>query len=282
MKQKYMMWKKTDKEDGEQNTENVAENLTPKSIVSSELNLFFHALMFYSRIPVGKINYSEERLAQSLRYFPLVGIIVGSIGAGIFVLANIVFPHSLSVIFALVAMIATTGALHEDGVADFFDGFGGGYTKERILAIMKDSHIGAYGVIALVLLFLFKFSLLISIVSQKLPVVLIAAHASSRLIAIILMKLSTYARTENSKSSHSRRPLSVVTLLVAFIFGILPFLFIPWQVTVVVLVVYAILLWSIKTYVERKIGGFTGDILGALQQFGELAFFAVYIAVTAF
>ena len=149
-----------------------------------QLNLFFHALQFYSRIPAGKIDYSEENLAQSVRYFPLVGSVVGVVGACVFMLSMLVFPQAISVTAALTSMVAVTGALHEDGVSDFFDGFGGAYTRERVLEIMKDSHVGAYGVISLVLLFLAKFSLLTSIAPQKLPPALIAAHASSRFMAV--------------------------------------------------------------------------------------------------
>ena len=246
-----------------------------------QLNLFFHALQFYSRIPAGKIDYSEENLAQSVRYFPLVGSVVGVVGACVFMLSMLVFPQAISVTAALTSMVAVTGALHEDGVSDFFDGFGGAYTRERVLEIMKDSHVGAYGVISLVLLFLAKFSLLISIAPQKLPPALIAAHASSRFMAVALMKSSTYARAGNSKSSHSRRPLSRTTVVTAFVFGALPLVFIPPLVSGVTVVIYAVILFALKRYVEKKIGGFTGDVLGALQQFCEIAFYLVYTALVS-
>lgn len=247
-----------------------------------QLNLFFHALQFYSRIPVGKIDYREENLTQSVRYFPLVGILVGAIGGGVFALFVLVFPPAVAVAAALVSMIAVTGALHEDGVSDFFDGFGGGYTRERILEIMKDSHVGAYGVIALILLFLVKFSLLLSIDALHLPSVLIAAHASSRFVPVVLMKRSVYARTGNSKSGHSRHRLSRTTLIVAFIFGALPLIFIAPPVTLSAAALYAIVLIALKRYVEKKIGGFTGDVLGTLQQFCETAFYLAYAGVISY
>lgn len=199
--------------------------------MKQQLNLLLHALQFYSRIPVGKINYSESNLSQSARFFPLVGIIIGAIGGAVFMLFMLVFPHAISATAALIAMVAVTGALHEDGLSDFFDGFGGGYTKERILEIMKNSRVGVYGVISLLFLFLVKFSLFMSIHAHHLPMVLIAAHASSRFVPVVLMRTSTYARAENSKSSHSRNRPTSSTLLVALFFSILPLLFIPWQVT---------------------------------------------------
>ncbi len=247
-----------------------------------QLNLFLHALQFYSRIPTGKIDYSEENLTQSLRYFPLVGIIVGTVGAIAFMLSMLVFPKSVAVVAAIISMVAVTGALHEDGVSDFFDGFGGGYTKERILEIMKDSHVGAYGVIALIFLFLGKFSLLFSIEIDQLPVVLIAAHASSRFMAVLLVKFSRYARTEKSKSSHSRNPLSRTTFVTALILGILPLFLISWLIAICAVIIYLIIFSAVKRYVEKKIGGFTGDILGTLQQLCEITFYATYIGVITY
>ncbi|MEA4949398.1 MAG: adenosylcobinamide-GDP ribazoletransferase [Petrimonas sp.] len=244
--------------------------------MKQQLNLFLNALQFYSRIPAGKIDYTEENIAQSVRYFPLIGSIVGAVGGSVFMLSMLVFSQAISVTAAIISMVAVTGALHEDGVSDFFDGFGGARTKERILEIMKDSHVGAYGVISLVLLFLVKFSLLTSIAPQKLPLVLIAAHASSRFMAVVLMKSSTYARTGNSKSSHTRHPLTRTTVITAFVFGALPLAFVPPFIIACVVTIYAIIFFALKHYVEKKIGGFTGDVLGTLQQFCEIAFYLVY------
>lgn len=248
--------------------------------MKQQLNLFFHAMQFYSRVPVGKIDYSEDNLTQSVRYFPLVGAIVGGIGAGVFMLFMLAFPQPVSVVAAIIAMVATTGALHEDGVSDFFDGFGGGYTKERILEIMKDSHAGAYGVIALIFLFLSKFALCISVPAAQLPLVLVAAHASSRFTPVAMMRVSTYARTENSKSAHSRNPQTRATFILAFVFAVLPLIFIPWQATAGAAVVYSLIFIFLKRYTEKKIGGFTGDTLGTLQQFCELAFYLVFVGLS--
>lgn len=247
--------------------------------MKQQLNLFFHALMFYSRIPAGKIDYSEDNLTKAFRYFPLVGIIAAAIGAGVFMLSGLIFPHTVSVIAAMIAIVLATGAIHEDGLSDFFDGFGGGHTKERILAIMKDSTIGAYGVIALIFLFLLKFSLFLSFDAATLPLLLIAAHGSSRVMPIVMINTSRYARTENSKAMHARHKTDKTTFIIALIIGFAPLVFIPWQVTAVVIPVYFGMCFLLKRYVEKKIDGFTGDILGALQQFCELAFYLVFLAV---
>ena len=247
--------------------------------MKQQLNLFFHALMFYSRIPAGKIDYSEENLTKAFRYFPLVGIIVGALGGGIFLLFQRIFPAPVALVTAMVTMVLVTGALHEDGLSDFFDGFGGGRDKERILGIMKESTIGAYGVIALILLFLLKFTLLLSIDPSHIVVVLIAAHASSRMMPVFLVNSSRYARTGDSKAIHTRRKTDSVTFLIALAFSLAPLVFMPWQITLIVIPVYTVIGFLLKKYTEKKIGGFTGDVLGALQQFSELAFYLIYTGI---
>lgn len=118
------------------------------------MNTFFTALMFFTRIPVpGSIPYSKELLNKALRFFPLVGGIVGGIGAGILWLGMLIFPFPLALLLSMVVTIFITGAFHEDGFADFCDGYGGGITKERILEIMKDSRLGTYGTIGLIGIF---------------------------------------------------------------------------------------------------------------------------------
>ena len=247
--------------------------------MKQQLNLFFHALMFYSRIPTGKIDYSEENLTKAFRYFPLVGIIAAAVGAGVFMLFGLIFPHPIAVVATIVAIVLATGAIHEDGFSDFFDGFGGGHTKERILAIMKDSTIGAYGVIALIFLFLTKFSVFLSFDAVSLPLILIAAHGSSRVMPIVMINTSRYARTENSKAMHTRHKTDTTTFIIALIIGFAPLAFVPWQVSAIVIPVYFGICFLLRRYVEKKIDGFTGDILGALQQFCELAFYLVFLAV---
>jgi len=195
---------------------------------------------------------------------------VGAIGGGIFLLFRWIFPVPVALVISVAVMVIVTGALHEDGLSDFFDGFGGGRDKERILAIMKESTIGAYGVIALILLFVSKLTLLLSINPS---------HASSRMMPIFLINSSHYARTGESKAMHTRRRTDKVTFVIALIFGLLPLVFISWKIILVVIPVYAMIVMVLKKYTERKIGGFTGDVLGALQQFSELAFYLVCAAL---
>lgn len=249
--------------------------------MKKELNLFFVALMYYSRIPVPKnLECSEQTLSKAFRYFPLIGIIVAGIGAGCFVLSNKVMPQSVCILFTLAVMIMLTGCLHEDGFADFFDGFGGGNSKDAILRIMKDSHIGTYGVVALVLLLAFKFTAMQAISIAKIPSVLIAAHAISRVFPILLIKSSVYARDGQSKAQHTRSGVDRLSLVVAIIFGAVPLLFFNFGFVICYLLLAAVLFVVYKCYLHKKIGGFTGDTLGALQQFTELLFYITYLSTS--
>ena len=126
--------------------------------MKDEFQTFLNALQFYTRIPLGKlVKYTPKRLENSIRYFPIIGIIVGGMTS-----VSVIFFDGLvgtlsAVIIGLLVGVLITGALHEDGLADCCDGFGGGWTKDRVLAIMKDSTIGVYGAIGLIFLLGLKY-----------------------------------------------------------------------------------------------------------------------------
>ena len=127
--------------------------------MKNEIKIFFTALMFYSRIPCPKdIDHSPEYINKATRYFPLIGWIIGVISFVVFFLSVLLFDSSIAIILSLIAGVLTTGAFHEDGLADVVDGFGGGWTKQRILEIMKDSRVGAYGAISVALVVLLKYA----------------------------------------------------------------------------------------------------------------------------
>ena len=168
--------------------------------MKEEIKIFFTALMFYTRIPCPKnIDHSPEYINKATRYFPLIGWIVGAISFTVFWLSCHLFDSNISVLFSLIAGVLVTGAFHEDGLADAFDGFGGGWTKEKILDIMKDSRIGAYGVIALIFLFYLKLFGLTGVISKienqnclTIALIFISYHSLARLTAINIVFTSEY------------------------------------------------------------------------------------------
>ena len=129
--------------------------------MKKEIAVFLTAIMFFTRIPCPKnIDHSPEILTKSSRYFSLVGIIVGFFGALVFYVSELLFNDTISILLSMSGTIWITGAFHEDGFADVCDGFGGGWTKEKILTIMKDSRVGTYGIVGLGLLLAIKFNAL--------------------------------------------------------------------------------------------------------------------------
>lgn len=248
------------------------------------MNLFFNSLLYYSRIPVPfKVECSAEILSRALRYLPLVGLIVGAIGWAAFWLASSFLPHEVAIVVAIVAMVLSTGGLHEDGFADFCDGFGGGYDKEAVLRIMKDSCVGCYGVIGLILVFMLRYMLLSSLDSSdmNMALVLIISQGASRFAPVALVHTSTYVRVESAKSAQSSLGISVWGVGVAKLFSIAPMLIIGWQFTAAYICVIALTYLIFRAYLHRRIGGFTGDTLGALQIIGEILFYVTLLGVNA-
>jgi adenosylcobinamide-GDP ribazoletransferase len=244
-------------------------------VIRRELGAFFAALGYFTRLPVPAwVGYTPDGLVRAARYLPAIGLLVGGLGALVFALASHLWSQPVAVVLAMVATIALTGAFHEDGLGDTADGLGGGWDKAKILAIMKDSRVGSYGVIAIVLALLGKFALLASLPAGEVAVALIAGHAVSRFCAVSLMATMDYARDdEASKARPVVSRLGVGPLLVALLFAALPILLLapPQALVSVALAVLATLWLAVKC--RRWLGGYTGDCLGAVQQLAEIAFY---------
>jgi adenosylcobinamide-GDP ribazoletransferase len=250
-----------------------------------EIRIFFTALMFYTRIPCPKwVDHSEEYINLSTRYFPAVGWIVGAIVFLIFKLSHLIFPIEVSVILSMIAGVFVTGAFHEDGFADVCDGFGGGWTKEKILLIMKDSRLGTYGVVGLIFIFLIKFYVLGELASGSFYLfacVIIAAHSVSRLSAVIIIFTSWYARENDGKANPLAKKISVRTFGVAITLGAIPMILLSYiNVYFVIATVPVVLITAyLRRYFVKWIDGYTGDCLGATQQINEVAFYLSCLAI---
>ncbi len=240
--------------------------------------------MFFTRIPCPKwVDHDPEYLKESARYFSLVGILVGSIGALVFFASHFIFPIEIALLFSMVATVYATGAFHEDGFADVCDGLGGGWTKEKILLIMKDSTLGTYGVIGLVLLLAIKFSSLREISTYYIPLTIISGHSLSRFIATTLIYTHPYVRdTNDSKAKPAAKSITLSTLIISALFGILPLFFFKTP-----LIFIAILpMYGSKLFLGYKfkkwLGGQTGDCAGAVQQLSEVVFYISLIVLWKF
>jgi len=244
--------------------------------VVHEVRLFLTAVMFYTRIPCPKwVGYSEEQLNRSTRYFPAMGWLVGcAVGAVIYVV-QLLLPLPVAVVLGLGAGVLLTGAFHEDGFADVCDGFGGGTSRQRTLDIMKDSRVGAFAVIGLVLLFGLKITTLVALIGDGLwagLAGLVYAHVLSRVCVVTIIATGTYARDDlTSKVKPIGRSISWPGMIVASAW-LLPFAGLAWwhpwwlmAVPVCLLVRLMLARWFTK-----RLGGYTGDCLGAAQQIMEV------------
>jgi adenosylcobinamide-GDP ribazoletransferase len=241
-----------------------------------QVKLFLLALSFYTRLP-GPQSQDYTQLPQAVLYLPLVGWLVGGITASSFYLADLLWPQVSAIILASIVGIFLTGALHEDGFADVCDGFGGGWSKQRILEIMKDSTIGVYGVLGLLLIFLLKISLLGGMLPAAVPLVLLAGHSLSRLSPLLLMRRYNYARNNDSRAAGAVYKPNLQELAVATAIALLPLMLLP---ALCVLAIIPVLTANcyLGRYFHRTIGGYTGDCLGASQQMAETVF---YLSVSA-
>ncbi|HEY4208497.1 MAG TPA: adenosylcobinamide-GDP ribazoletransferase [Puia sp.] len=273
-----------------------------------EWKIFLTAIMYFTRINVGRpsadplphgpsrsepparsgapksIGHDPDYLNKAPKYFPVVGWIVGGWSALTFLIFMKLVSSDVGILASIVAGIMLTGAFHEDGFADVCDGFGGGWTKEKILLIMKDSRVGAFGVIGLISILAGKFLLLRELPPARSFIgAVIAAHSISRLMAVLTIQWSdnvTDPEHNKSRPVTSRR-LSKGELTLAAILGVLPLAFFPWPFWLVILPA-AYTTYEMIKYFRKWIGGYTGDCLGAIQQVTELTVYLGWVIVWRF
>ena len=254
------------------------------NFVQKEIKIFLTCVMFYTRIHVPRwVDHSEEYLYKSTKYFPLIGWIVGGLSALIFYAAQFALPVSIAIILSMIISIILIGAFHEDGFADFCDGFGGGWTKEKILEIMKDSRIGTYGAAGLILILLFKFFLLYEINITVLPSVIIFAHTLSRFTAVTVIYTHEYAREDElSKVKPLEKKMGMKELIISAIWIIPPFLLLKGFMFLLILIPVFFVKWYLSQYFTKWLGGYTGDCLGAIQQVTEITIYLSFLILWKF
>jgi adenosylcobinamide-GDP ribazoletransferase len=232
------------------------------------------AFALLSRLPLP--NHTGTGAASAWAW-PVVGAALGAIAAVVAALALwIGLTPGVVAVLVLATGALLTGGLHEDGLSDTADGLFGGWTKERRLEIMKDSRVGSYGVLALVLVMLLRWSALFTLLSGGQVWVLVAVGAISRAPMAILM--STLPNARGSGLSHvTGRPAGGVALMGVGLSMVLAIVFLGWAAVWVLLAV-VLTSWLLAREATQRIGGQTGDILGAAQQLAEAAALAVLAA----
>ena len=263
---------------------------------TSQMNFIRHyllAVQFFTRIPItgalaNWVGFSPAMLRASAGHFPGVGVLVGVVAAGVYALLVVLLPDSglaplVAAVLSTVVTVLLTGGFHEDGLADVADGLGGSYDRDRALAIMKDSRVGAFGAMALTLALLAKVALIALLGSADAELLticsaLFAAHVVSRTLPLLLIYWQPHVGdTAASKSKPLADQISLRSLLTAFIWCFMALALVLWAQAAIDLIVgssFAVvaLLWMHRLF-KRRLQGFTGDCLGATQQVCEIAFY---------
>ena len=233
------------------------------------------AFIFFTRLPFWRLaEVPAEYFKNIVSYWALAGWLTAGLSVLVLYASSLVLPTSVALLLAMITRLLITGCLHEDGLADFFDGFGGGTSRERILAIMKDSHIGSYGVIGLIFYFGLFYALLNSLPIELAGSALRAGDPFSTGVSSMIINRLPYARKEEeskSKTIYSR--MTSNEYIVCFVCGLLPLLWLP-KAEYICATLLPILTWYFLTsFMRRKIQGYTGDCCGATFLLCELSFY---------
>ena len=257
--------------------------------LKKEKDYFLAALMFYTRLPVPKNTaYSENILSQSRKYFPAIGVIIGFIAAISISTLQVLLPLSVATLLSIALTVVITGAFHEDGFADCCDGFGAGWDRTQILTIMKDSRVGSYAVVGLALLFSIKFMALYELgieSSALLFFTYINAHAISRFGASLSIESLDYVQDiDKSKIkpiTSMRLPKKDLCFSALFILPSFICLLVINPIYSATLIPLFICFFLVNHYFKKRIGGYTGDCLGAMQQILEIVFYLSILALSS-
>ena len=229
------------------------------------------ALGFLTIIPL-PLNREVKPMdtGRSMAFFPLAGAIIGGILAGISAVLSTILPRSVVDFILIAALALITGGLHLDGLADTFDGLYGGKTREEALAIMKDSRVGAIGVVSLVFVIVLKYITLLSVPAGLKYTALVVMPALSRWSMVIVAYLSRYARPTGGTGRDFIETVSPMNLLIATAFALITGIVgLEWKGGLIILLIGGLtIIWVV--YFHRRLGGVTGDVLGAINEVNEV------------
>jgi adenosylcobinamide-GDP ribazoletransferase len=244
----------------------------------SEMEHFRNAVRFMTILPVRSVSgeIAPDWLTRCLKYSPLVGIGIGLASGLVLLIATELWNETIAAMLAVATSIALTGALHEDGFADTFDGFGGGFTVEKRLTIMKDSRIGTYGALALGLNVALRIGALAVLTPWQGMAALIAAHAAARSApAWVMTRLSYSGDISAMKVAYAESRPRTDELQLGLIFvllAILPLTLISAPAVAFGALLGVALAALLALWARRLIGGYTGDVLGGIEQAFEIGF----------
>lgn len=243
------------------------------------------ALIFFTRLPFWRLYQPPKACYETVvEHWPLVGWLTGGVMAATLYGASMVLPYQVAVLVAIVMRLLLTGALHEDGLADFLDGFGGGgNNRQRILDIMKDSHIGTYGVIGLVLYLLLLFFCLSSMPQEMAALAILAADPYAKMLTAQLVSMMPYARREEeAKAKVIYRKITLVSGVSLAVQGLLPIGLFVWYMGIVwepLIFIPALVMYFLYLLIWRRLHGYTGDCCGAVCLMVELSVYLTLMVI---
>ena len=246
----------------------------------------FAAFIFFTRLPFWRIHQPRKEAYETVvELWPLTGWLTAGCMAATLYFGSFIVPTALAAMAAIIVRILITGALHEDGLADFIDGFGGGGTdRRRILDIMKDSHIGTYGVVGLILYFMLLHQSLTILPPRITALMILAADPFFKMMTAQLIQMMPYARTaKTAKGQVVYRKISIKAGLLLLIQGTLPaiglwyFAGLPY----LCIAIPALVFYLLYLLMHRRINGYTGDCCGAVFLLTELTFYLTYITLNS-
>lgn len=239
------------------------------------------ALIFFTRLPFWRMAEVPAAYFKNIvSHWAFVGWLTAGLSVLVLYASSLILPHGVALLLAMITRLLITGCLHEDGLADFFDGFGGGTSRERILVIMKDSHIGSYGVIGLIFYFALYYTLLGSIPLELAGCAILAGDPFCKGVSSMIINRLPYARKEEeakNKTVYSR--MSCEELAWSVLCGAMPLLWLPNAIYLLATIA-PILVWiALTSFMDRKIQGYTGDCCGATFLLCELSFYMAFVAI---
>lgn len=251
-----------------------------------ELRLFFIALQFFTRVPIPRwVGFEPWWLHACARHFPLVGFVIGAVATAVLWAGHALFTPAVAVLLSMAASVVLTGAFHEDGWADTCDALGGAAGRERALVIMKDSRIGSYGAVGLVLMLGLKAAATLALPLAWAVAAVLLAHTASRFAPVLLIRFLRYGGDlEHAKAKPLAQQISALGLSVAALWVLLLAVCLvawrpAWWMAVCASVLSAAVgvLWCARWF-QQRLGGYTGDTLGASQQITEVLILLSWVA----
>jgi adenosylcobinamide-GDP ribazoletransferase len=233
------------------------------------------AFVFFTRLPFWRLaDIPSEKFKRIIPYWPLTGWLTAGCSVLVLYAASLLFPYGIALLFAMIARLLLTGCLHEDGLADFLDGFGSGASRERILAIMKDSHIGTYGVTGLLFYFAMFYALLSHLPLELASAAILAGDPFAKGVSSLIVNRLPYARNEEkAKNGVVYTKMIAGDCMICLLFALFPLTGLPAPRYLLATLLPVICWYFLTSLMKKKIQGYTGDCCGALFLLCELCFY---------